>query len=435
MENQEKLGKLSSSTRKAFERVIARCEKASVDYEWQDGGEAGYAFVVNIEKGTGKRKLLLFDEVHAEKLLDFEFEKYVFVGGYGEAICCCGEGYAEAIVRAIGPRSSETVVLGTLAGAKTYNDCRAMMWRNRGKDVRTELTESGGKGVRISVGRASKALRGMVQYTELPGAGLSVRVEGLEVSSSEEVGEQLGRLVNSLFFELKRKRGIELFVRKEYGVEAFTWDSNPWRGGRGEWDLEFPKLEYDKEAVELYWHAVSAYRMPLLQYLGYYQVLEFYFGKYWVLKDGVCEVSDENDIVKRGVHVSRNAGRPILEKDLLCSTVRGCISREELMSRLGNPLLEMYFDNASGVSKSGMYKTVSQFGVSWDDQRKDIREQLAERIYDIRCKIVHTKEGDKRGRILPFTEEENLLQMFDLAMIAGLADNVLIANSRELSIR
>jgi len=421
MENEVELKKFGKPLRKAFGKLVERCEKSGIEYEWGPGLKGRHDLLISIQKGGGKSGIYVFGVDAAKALLDSDFEKYAFV-----------EGYAEAIVRSIGPRASKTVVLGRLAGAKNYNDCRRIMWGKRGMDVRMELPESG-KGVRMSIGSTSKALRAMVRFHVEAGANLSVRVEGLEVSSSQEIGEQLGRLVNSMFFELRKKRGIELFVRKEHGVEAFTWESNPWVGGKEEWNLEFPELEYDKEAIELYWHAVSAYRMPLLQYLGYYQVLEFYFSKYSALKDGASEVRVDKSTVERGACVSGKVRRGISEKDLLCRTVRGCISREELMSKLSNPLLKMYFDNApNNVSK--LYRTVSQFGVSGDDEGIDIREQLAERIYDIRCRIVHTKEGDRRGRILPFTEEEKLLQMFDLHMVAGLADNVLIAHGRRLSV-
>jgi hypothetical protein len=64
-----------------------------------------------------------------------------------------------------------------------------------------------------------------------------------------------------------------------------------------------------------------------------------------------------------------------------------------------------------------------------------MREQLADRIYDIRCRIVHTKEDVKRGRIMPFTKEGVLLRQFDLPVIGTVANKVIIANSKKLSFR
>jgi hypothetical protein len=79
------------------------------------------------------------------------------------------------------------------------------------------------------------------------------------------------------------------------------------------------------------------------------------------------------------------------------------------------------------------YRIVSPFRVSEENKEKEVREQVGERIYDIRCRIVHTKEDDKRGRIIPFTREAALLREFDLPMIEGIVNKVLIANSKQVS--
>jgi hypothetical protein len=144
------------------------------------------------------------------------------------------------------------------------------------------------------------------------------------------------------------------------------------------------------------------------------------------LKDPEFDVDDDNDVVKIVASVSGKLGPRVSERDLLCDTIRGCISKEELAEELGEKTLKEYFKNE--------YKVVSQFKVSQENKDIDIREQLAERIYDIRCRIVHTKEDDKRGRIMPFTKEEVLLREFELRIIENLVDKVLIANSRQLSL-
>ena len=63
-------------------------------------------------------------------------------------------------------------------------------------------------------------------------------------------------------------------------------------------------------------------------------------------------------------------------------------------------------------------------------------EQTSERVYDIRCKVVHTKNSDGREReemILPFTKEADLL-LDDVELVRFLARRVLIASSVPLRI-
>jgi hypothetical protein len=433
MENEEKLGKLSNPLRKAFEEIIKRCKKAGIDYEWRPGFDERYGLSVCIQQGTGKHKIILFDAEDGKKLLDSDFEKYVFVEGYREAICYYEEGYVEAVVESIGPVDSKTMILSFVTG-RSYKDVANRI--KAGIDTRLELDKGGDRGVKVSIGNPSKTLLAMLNYVREAEA-LSVRVERLRITKNTEAAEQLGRVTDSLFFELRKKCNVDLFVRRHYEVGEYAWKME-WRArSRRESEVGFPKFEYDKKPIELYWHAVSAYKMPLLQYLAYYQILEYYFTKYSMLgakkeirnclKDPEFNVDDEDDIVKIVTCVSGKLGRYVSENELLCDTIRECVSEEELVPVVSGEAVKEYFKKD--------YKIVSQFRVSQENKERDIREQLAERIYDIRCRIVHTKEDDKRGRVMPFTKEEVLLQEFDLPMIETLVDKVIIANSKKLSFR
>jgi hypothetical protein len=69
------------------------------------------------------------------------------------------------------------------------------------------------------------------------------------------------------------------------------------------------------------------------------------------------------------------------------------------------------------------------------NKNADLRNDVADRVYDIRCKIVHTKNehsDDDFPMILPFSEDaEYLLHDIDLAEFV--ARSVLVASSGELS--
>ena len=434
MENEEKLGKLSKGFRDALKKIIVRCEKSNIEYEWDRGFFEEFNLNICVRKGAGKREIYLLDEAAANELLDSDFEKYVFVEGYWEAICCYEKGYVEAKVSGIGRMAdaSKASILNHVTGIG-YNEVVNRI--KGGVDVRLELDEGGDKGVRVSIGKPSKTFLAMTSLIEGEEA-LSVRVEGLRITNNMEAADQLGRVTNSLFFELGRKRKVNLFVSRHYEIETAVGEKGWKVKEERESKVGFPKFEYDKESIELYWHAVSAYRMPLLQYLAYYQILEYYFAKYSMLgakgeisnclKDPKFDVDDDNDITKIVTCVSGKLGRYVSENDLLRDTIRGCVSVDEVVSEVSSEPIKEYFKKE--------YKIVSQCRVSQGNKERDLREQLADRIYDIRCRIVHTKEDDKRGRIMPFTKEEVLLRRFDLPMIGTVANKVLIANSKKLSL-
>ena len=113
MENEERLGKLSSTMRKALEKIIARCEKAGIEYKWGMGFFEKYELLVYIQGGTGKRAINIYDAESAHELLDSDFEKYVFVEGY-EAICCYEEKFVEEVIGSIRSGGSKEMILSRL---------------------------------------------------------------------------------------------------------------------------------------------------------------------------------------------------------------------------------------------------------------------------------------------------------------------------------
>jgi hypothetical protein len=70
------------------------------------------------------------------------------------------------------------------------------------------------------------------------------------------------------------------------------------------------------------------------------------------------------------------------------------------------------------------------------DERTDLRELVADRIYDIRCRIVHTKETpDQEVEVLlPFSKEADLLTD-DIELVAFIARACLASASRQLDLR
>jgi hypothetical protein len=66
----------------------------------------------------------------------------------------------------------------------------------------------------------------------------------------------------------------------------------------------------------------------------------------------------------------------------------------------------------------------------------DLRNDVADRIYDIRCKIVHTKSDSRDGEVellLPFSKEAEQLY-HDISLLEFVARQVLIAASTPLTI-
>ncbi len=201
--------------------------------------------------------------------------------------------------------------------------------------------------------------------------------------------------------------------------------------------LKFPEMEYDDVPASLYWYARSAVGMPLLQYLAYYQVIEFYYPTYSqaeakkriknILKDPSFRADKESDIGKI-LSLFNYRGKWGDEKAQLRATLTECISNEDLKSFVvDDESRKNLFQNKN--------KGISNFRIIVDSET-DLITQVCNRVYDIRCKIVHTKEeshGETLEILLPFSKEADQL-IYDIELIQFLSQRVLISASTKLNI-
>ena len=107
---------------------------------------------------------------------------------------------------------------------------------------------------------------------------VSLALDGLAVRRHEVAVEKLESIANSFFFEVESVYRVPLTLRR--ALPRRRAGGAPSRPRRPRPTLTFPRSSYDPEAMALYWYARSAVGMPLLQFLAFYQAIEFYFGRY-----------------------------------------------------------------------------------------------------------------------------------------------------------
>ena len=195
--------------------------------------------------------------------------------------------------------------------------------------------------------------------------------------------------------------------------------------------LVFPRFSYERNPSSLYWYARSASSMPLLQFLAFYQCIEFFFPQYSrqetiakiknVLKNPVFDGTKDSSInAILNVTIEGRRGALLEERKQLGATLKQCVDASALRDFLNET------EERKQFYRSG-YKKISDQRIVLSDETPMV-DQTAERIYDIRCKVVHMKnlEGAEGGdMILPFSEEADLL-MDDVELIKFLARRVLI---------
>lgn len=204
-------------------------------------------------------------------------------------------------------------------------------------------------------------------------------------------------------------------------------------------ELVFPTSEFDREPMSLYWYGRGAQGLPLLEFFAYYQVLEFYFDHYvdaegrrkisGVLKDPSFEAHNDRHIARVLRAAGRGSNSRRNERDQLLTTIRGCADAQAVRSFVGEDDERKAF-----FAKRDAKLTDKVISTSASDN--ELLQQVADRIYDLRCKIVHTKEGgqgDGVELLLPHSPEADRLHR-DIDLLRLIARQALVAASRPISI-
>ncbi len=414
----------------AIEKLKKRCTESNIAFDVIDFDDGDKFLQIQIPSGRDAQPLLISSLRKAGALISVNFEKYIILKGY-DAICSYSDGTIEALIRQNSPSISQTNLFRLLFGVDIREEgvipSEIIL---RPNDEPSEI--------QISLGTVSLECSIITgNYSAYSTSrGLSVRISGLNISQHDQAVELLERIADSLFFEFDLSTGISLSLGRTKKFHVRRFFNRP----KSKVELTFPKYEYNHDAMLLYWYARGAQGMPLLQYLAYYQVIEVYFPTYSrldaqkrvrsILKNPSFNPMSDLDIgrILTSIRASRNKGFGD-ERSQLKATIQECVTPEGVRSFLKS-------ENTRAEFFESKQKTISDYRIPLANPDADLRNDIADRIYDIRCKIVHTKdvgETDEEtvGLLLPFSKEADLLT-FDIELIQYLAQQVFITSSTNL---
>jgi hypothetical protein len=398
------------------EKLIDKCKKAGIKSELKAYIDGDAYLAVEIPNGREKR-LIVFSSVESiDKALSSDFEKYVFLGDY-VAIANYELNTIEALIRPINGLS-RNFLNRRLLGANEESD-----------DIHPIVLQEIGVGLAsIEIGEPTEVLKLLARGPFGRSGALSIKISGINILQHNKSLETLRRITNSLFFQIDIQIGLTLsIVRDRRSVRSPTK-----RGSGTEIDLEFPKVEFDEGPISLYWYARSALGMPLLQFLAFYQVIEYYYPIYWqeearrrirsILKDPTFRNDRDADIGKVLSAVSGTGRGFGDERSQLRATLNACLDPTDLREFFAESKERTEFFTTK-------QKGLTEHKIPLATKDIDLRTHIADLIYDIRCKIVHTKNEGGDGEVellLPFSKEAELL-FHDIELIQYVARKVLVA--------
>jgi hypothetical protein len=408
-----------------FNQIRNRCRAAEIPFEDVPGEEGdGPALTVKIASGRSTRPVLIDDSEAAEALLAIPFEKYRFVPGY-DAVYVQESGEVEVAVRSLGSSTPYGVNLSALTkimGKRTDSS------RSRTRSLNLSSPDNDPHGTSITIQAYGTVLSAFLVRTVR--LSLIIRRPGLD--TAEKAERAFVKLSDALFFQIEHLGNIALGLTRERA--ALPQPSTEGSANLRE-SLQYPAMEYDKAPISLYWYGRNAVGMPLLQFLAYYQVLEYYYPVYSkaeatrrlqrALKEPGFRADRDAD-VSRLLNVIQDvrSGGFFDERSQLKATLTECLDATSLTEYLTlTPERKTWFGKKNDA--------LGTRAMPFSDQRMDVVNEVAERIYQIRCKIVHPKAEGGGGEVellLPHSKEAEMLSL-DIELVRYVSQRVLISAS------
>ncbi|MFI2102906.1 hypothetical protein ACH436_06415 [Isoptericola sp. NPDC019693] len=404
---------------------IRRADAAGIGYK-RDGDEIeilGDGLLVEFPRGRETRELYLGTE-QVNALLATNFEEIRFLGDYA-AIASPENQTIEAFV------TSQQFPISTLSRRirglpRNSNQSSAADQFDSAEEPLQDASirvEEGENWLELSA--PSPTMRALFPYRRF-----TLKLPANAAMNSAESIATLESLSGAFFFDLDVRYGVALQLQRlrtrRLVAEERRHPAPP----------EYPQNVYPQEALELYRYGRSARGLPLLEFLAYYQAMEFffpYFSEQATIASIKTELMDpgfnrlDDAYLRRLISLARPSSRGgPSERGQLRATIEGCIDGELLTNFISSSQEVRDHFCANKQHIPGLSKI--QMG---SDQ--DLRHQIADRIYALRCRIVHTKSdgGESRAEpelLLPSSDEVQWLNP-EIELAKLVAQRVIVARS------
>jgi hypothetical protein len=326
----------SDKIKEIVDEIVTRCDTAKITYENQTDfdveDDVNIDITVQFTCGRETKPVYLTNSDDLQIFRSIEFEKYILLGSYA-AICSYKDGTIEAVL------SSPSAQRSGLQARRILRDLGVGERLSRAiKEVSLVPSVEGFDGVEIKLMGVSKAAQILTQASNsLP---ISLVLKCPKLKTHDEALKILNMVSNALFFEIDLQKGIHLSLLRRTRKQSYLY------GSASGLPIAYPKNIYDENPLALYWYARTATNMPLLQFLAYYQVLEYYYAFFYnaeisgkvrsIIKNPNFRADRETDISKI-VSTIRSRGTGVVsEKDQLKVVVRACIQNEDIEDFLAN---------------------------------------------------------------------------------------------------
>lgn len=286
-------------------------------------------------------------------------------------------------------------------------------------------------GVRLELSPASDQFRAVQAIGGSRLRTLTLKIDGATHGTTDDALEVFRTLADAFFFDLDVRYNLVVdemaAPHRTIGVLARRMNA----------PAVFPENRYIAQPASLYRYGRSAQGLPLLSFLAFYQVLEFFFPIFTqeevtrrvkqTLRNPRFDSSDDVSVLKLVEAIRPTMKFGVSERDQLRAVLRRCLTIEIITDFISGSKRTTDHFCKRPQAIPGLHPLQLSSG-------SDLRDQVADRIYDIRCRIVHTKSDGGEGGVellLPSGPEARSLAP-DIALVRLAAQEALIAGASPL---
>jgi hypothetical protein len=409
-----------------------RCETAGLPFVPIPPDPNGWneeMYTIEFPCGREKKRFYFHTEESLDKVLGFQFEKFSFLTEV-EAIVSREDKMIEAPIRPIGQITH--AIVERLLHVENPPFIQEMEF---GAVLATASKTVGSNQFTATFQKVSAECAALLPMPMRQSGAVSLVIRGVEVPTHDDALRVLRKISTALFIQLDVTHGLPL--------RLIPTRSHLARQRRRAWpaapkNITFPDHEYDEAPASLYFYGRGARGMPLLQFLAFYQTIEFYFPTYsqaaarrrirLILKDPSFRADQDAQLTRILTTVDPSSRFGLGdEKAQLTATINECVDPRELREFIEDS------EDMKDFLKS-KHKALTDVRLPLDNQDSDLRQPLAERIYDIRCRIVHTKGSRVDVDLLLPSSREAAMLGHDIELVQFVALKTLMATSAALNL-
>jgi len=258
-----------------------------------------------------------------------------------------------------------------------------------------------------------------------------MRLWPVRVATTEEADDLVQTVSDAVLLQVAMLHGTVLAPLKLEDEQTLRNE----RRGRRRGPVQFPVSRFPHPPVTLYQAGLDRRIPPLLRYWSLYQVLEYFFPKYseanrlqavkQIVLSPTFDPHNDEELLRVIMATETRADRQG-EREQLNLCLKGITQKEVVVEVIVDLGLKDALVKKGGPSEKAVHT-----------EDPELLAQLSDRIYDIRCKIVHSKSsgpGDAGPGLLPGTSDDLLVRP-ELPLLEFLAERALIASSEKFDWR